>query len=210
MGVEVISPTMGYSNTKGLTLSEFELSSENKIIRCPEGHPPLKHKRKKNGYSAVFSYENCINCSHLSVCPIKQGKKNHYLHYDDKSIRLSQRRVWEKSFEFTDRYRFRAGVEATMSEYDRRTKVKRLRVRGLPAVRFCATLKALAVNIFRATAARKARNKGKEFANGINFGSCHFILALKGQFGFILAQIRHFYVWYNSTRIHDLGYIYHL
>ena len=37
-----------------------------------------------------------------------------------------------------------------MSEYDRRTGVKQLRVRGLKAVKFCAALKALGVNIFRA------------------------------------------------------------
>ena len=42
----------------------------------------------------------------------------------------------EQSNEFKDRYRWRAGVEATMSEYDRRTGVKQLRVRGLKAVKF--------------------------------------------------------------------------
>jgi len=43
-----------------------------------------------------------------------------------------------------------------MSEYNARTGVKRLRVRGLKAVRFCAMLKAIGINIFRATAVRKA------------------------------------------------------
>jgi len=43
-----------------------------------------------------------------------------------------------------------AAVEAAMSEYDRRTGVKQLRVRDLKAVKFCAALKALGVNIFRA------------------------------------------------------------
>jgi hypothetical protein len=64
-------------------------------------------------------------------------------------MRLAKRRLYERSDQFKDRYRWRAGVEATMSEFDRRTRVKRLRVRGLKAVRFCATLKALGVNIFR-------------------------------------------------------------
>jgi hypothetical protein len=44
-----------------------------------------------------------------------------------------------------------------MSEYDRLTGVKRLRVRGLKAVRFCATLKAVGVNLFRAAKVRRAR-----------------------------------------------------
>jgi hypothetical protein len=50
----------------------------------------------------------------------------------------------------------------TMSEYNRRTGVKHLRVRGLNAVRFCATLKAIGVNIFRAAAFRAAKMMPKE------------------------------------------------
>ena len=69
-------------------------------------------------------------------------------------MRIAKRRVHEQSDKFKDRYWWRAGVEATMSEYDRRTGVKHLRVRGLNAVKLCATLKALGVNIFRAAAVR--------------------------------------------------------
>jgi len=71
-------------------------------------------------------------------------------------MHILRRRIYEQSDEFKDRYRWRAGVEATMSEYDRRTGFKYLRVRGLKAVKFCATLKALGINIFRATAVRIA------------------------------------------------------
>ena len=48
-------------------------------------------------------------------------------------------------------------MEATISEYDRRTGVKHLRVRGLKAVRFGAILKALGVNILRAAAFMAAK-----------------------------------------------------
>jgi len=48
-----------------------------------------------------------------------------------------------------------------MSEFDRRTGIKQLRVRGIKAVRFAATLKATALNILRAGALRKCRNTGK-------------------------------------------------
>ena len=46
-----------------------------------------------------------------------------------------------------------------MSEFARRTGVKNLRVRGKPAVRFAATMKAAGLNILRAGAVRKARRK---------------------------------------------------
>jgi hypothetical protein len=67
-------------------------------------------------------------------------------------MRIAKRRAYEQSDEFKDRYRWRAGVEATMSEYDRRTGVKRLRIRGFKSVRFYATLKAAGINILRAAA----------------------------------------------------------
>jgi len=67
-------------------------------------------------------------------------------------MRIEKRKAYEQTDEFKDRYRWRAGVESTGSEYDRKTGVKHLRVRGLKAVRFCATLKAIGVNIFMATA----------------------------------------------------------
>jgi hypothetical protein len=59
----------------------------------------------------------------------------------------------EYFLEFKDKYRWRSGIEATFSEMHKKTAYKRLRVRGLPAV---ARLKAIAVNLFRATAVRKA------------------------------------------------------
>ena len=48
-----------------------------------------------------------------------------------------------------------------MSQLDRRTGIKHLRVRGMKAVRFAATMKATALNIIRAAAFKKRRNKGK-------------------------------------------------
>ena len=63
------------------------------------------------------------------------------------------------------KYRCRAGIEATFSEMDKKTGIKRLRVRGLPAVRYCAFLKAIAVNIFQA--ARLKRVPGTTGATAV-------------------------------------------
>ncbi|MDT8445068.1 MAG: transposase, partial [Desulfuromonadales bacterium] len=54
--------------------------------------------------------------------------------------------------EFKERYRYRAGVEATMSDLDRVTGIKHLRVRGMIPIRLAATLKATGLNIRRAAA----------------------------------------------------------
>ena len=157
-GVEIISPVMGTAEkTHGLV--SFTFGNQGQVIRCAQGQTPLKVKKHKDRHSAVFSAEHCASCPFLSQCNVKQGKKHFYLNYDDKAQRCAQRRAHEQTDAFKDRYRWRSGVEATMSEYNRRTGVKQLRVRGLPAVRFCAVLKAVAINILRATAVTLALMK---------------------------------------------------
>jgi len=127
----------------------------------------------------AFNPEHCINCSLRGDYPVKQGKRYHYLRYDDKALRITKRRTREESIEFKDRYRWRAGIEGSISAYDARTGVKKLRVRGLKAVRFCATLKAIGVNIFRATAAQKAINYEKGSPEEGKFRLYHVILVFK-------------------------------
>ena len=94
-------------------------------------------------------------------CPVTKGKKACYYRYTDKDIRLARRRKEEDSPTFREKYRYRAGVEATMSEFDRRTGVKHLRVRGMKAVRFAAIMKAIGLNILRASRHRGRKNDPK-------------------------------------------------
>jgi len=154
MDVELISPTMGSSKEETLSLKAFEFSETGDVLKCPGGQIPLKTKKNKSGKSAAFDSEICSKCSRSPQCPVKPGKNHHYLRYTDKQLRIATRREKEEAPEFKDRYRYRAGVEATMSLYDRLTGVKALRVRGLKAVRFSAILKAIGVNIYRATVFR--------------------------------------------------------
>ncbi len=155
-GVVVVAPVMGAVKENQLGLSDFEISDDGRIIACPQGHLPATVKKKKRN-SVGFDIKLCSNCPKRSQCPVEKGNKFNYLRFTEKDSRIALRRLYERTDEFKDRYRWRAGVEATMSEYDRRTGVKRLRVRGLKAVGYCAVLKALAVNIFRAAAFRIAQ-----------------------------------------------------
>ena len=156
MGTEVIAPAMGAPKERAVMLSDFTFAPSGKVLACPRGYAPMMTKHKKNRHTAGFDVGHCSTCALVEECPVKAGKKYYYLHYDDKAQRIARRRAEEQTPDFKDRYRYRAGAEATMSEYDRRTGVKQLRVRGLANVRFCAKLKAIGVNIFRATAVRKA------------------------------------------------------
>jgi hypothetical protein len=153
-GVELIAPACSGTPVKGVALADFTFSERGKVVTCPKGHVPVKTKHKKERHSAAFEVETCASCPLLKDCQVKSGKHGYYLRYTDKEARLAKRRAHEKTPAFRDKYRLRAGVEATMSEYDRRTGVKHLRVRGLKAVSFAATIKAAGLNILRAAAFR--------------------------------------------------------
>lgn len=158
-GTAVVAPAMGKESQAALTLADFSYCEKGRVTACPQQHAPFQTKHKKKRHSAAFSKELCEACPHRDDCPVKPGKHGYYLRYDDRDLRLAQRRAHEKTDAFRDIYRMRAGAEATMSEYDRKTGVKKLRVRGLKKVSYCATLKAAGINILRATAYRnRTRN----------------------------------------------------
>ena len=145
-------------NQKKTPLAEFSFDEQGRIISCPMGISPENVKLKKGAYSAAFSVASCSECPNLKECPVSKGKKAYYYRYKEKDIRIANRRRYEQSDAFKERYRFRAGVEATMSEFDRRTGVKHLRVRGIKAVSFAVVMKAIGLNILRADRFKRRNN----------------------------------------------------
>jgi predicted alpha/beta hydrolase family esterase len=122
--------------------------------------------KKKARFSQGFDKTICSRCPRLPDCLVKSGTGHYYLRYNEKTMRLARRRQQENTTAFKDRYRWRAGVEATMSQYDRLTGVKHMRVRGFTAVRFAAVLKAAGVNLARAVAVRRARRRANSSSDG--------------------------------------------
>jgi hypothetical protein len=187
--VEVVSPPPGLPPSPGLSLSDFQVSPQGRVLACPQGEAPLSCKYRKHRYRIVFSSEKCNACPEKPRCPVKPAKKYHYLSYYEKAGRVAARRAYQQTAEFRDRYRWRAGIEGTMSEYDRLTGVKRLRVRGLKAVRFCVTLKAVGVNLFRATAVRRVRNRAGDSNPGSPSGFSWLFSRVKEQISALGAEI---------------------
>jgi hypothetical protein len=166
-GVAVIAPAMP-GNQKNLHLADFVLNTQGHIASCPKGVAPDKVNKTKGGFSAAFPSATCLECEDFKRCPVKRGKKACYYRYKKKDIRLALRRQYEDTQEFKDKYRYRAGVEATMSEFDRRTGVKHLRIRGMKAVQFAAIMKAIGLNIFRASRLRRQNDSSHTSPCGTN------------------------------------------
>ena len=91
-------------------------------------------KSKKSRYNVAFNKSKCENCSLLENCLVV---KYYYLRFNFKDLKIS-RRFFENPDDCIDIYQWRPGVDATMSEYDRKARVKQLRVLGLSRVKFVA------------------------------------------------------------------------
>ena len=120
--VVVIAPVMP-GNQKNMHLGDFVLDDQGRITSCPRGIAPDRVKKTRHGFSAAFPSSNCLECEAIKQCPVNAGKKACYYRYKKKDIRLARRRQHEASSALKEKNRYRAGVEATMSEYDRRTGV---------------------------------------------------------------------------------------
>lgn len=156
--VTVIAPVQANGASNETSLSDFTFDPDtNFVTQCPEGNEPVTVRRtKKHSFVASFDREVCARCPRRASCPIYFGKRVVSLYYTDAESRNAQRHAFEQTTEFKDRYRWRAGIEGTNSHLKNDIGAGRLRVRGLVAVRFAVTLKALGLNILRCAEALSA------------------------------------------------------
>jgi hypothetical protein len=148
-GVAIVSPVVGKKSEKDYSGFEFDEQSK-EVKQCPNGNFPQSVKQNKKGtITARWSKEDCINCSLRASCQTKNGARGRRMIYSEKEIRLWQRRQYESSAEFKDKYRYRSGIEGTNSRYIHMTGARRVRYREQGNVGFAETIKALGINMFR-------------------------------------------------------------
>lgn len=157
-GVDLISPSFPAKGRKQglLVLEEFDLNAEGRVRRCPAGAKPISCRKTITRHQAHFSHQTCDGCSLQARCPVyRSWEKGHGYRLEYTPARLSQciRRHAEQSESFREKYRWRAGVEGTISRLKHWLGLIALRVRGMKAVRFVAVLRALGLNIRRCAAA---------------------------------------------------------
>lgn len=166
LGITVIAPVMG-AKESATALADFTFSDSDRITACPELQTPVRARSGRQGGTTVyFDKAICDTCRRQSECPVKRDKKSCTISYDAKSLRLSRRRKQEKEKAFSEKYRYRSGIEGTMSDLDRITGLKHLRVRGMPQVRLAATLKATGLNILRAATFKNRVKRQKKAESG--------------------------------------------
>ena len=159
--VTLISPAM---TAKGehqdhLTLEQFEIDEQGLVTRCPSGHAPLSVSAGETKLQACFDPTICAACVHRDRCPTRtvrsRGRKRKMSYTYERVLGRKRRRA-DESDAFKNRYRWRAGMEATMSRLKHQMHLAHLRVRRRPAIAYVVRLRALGLNICRCTASMAA------------------------------------------------------
>lgn len=147
-------PTKGARSGR-VTLEDFVLDDRGLVIRCPNNITPVSVSAAKVRLQARFDLSICRECSYRQQCPMQAAKHDGEIarfQYTHKRAAYQKRRLYEKSDTFRDIYRWRAGIEATMSRLKYQMSMANLRIRGMSAMRYVVHLRALGLNIRRCAA----------------------------------------------------------
>lgn len=137
------------------TLEAFSLDEAGRVLACPNGVAPVSTSASNSKLQARFDLAVCRECPDRTRCPVqanKQRGKFARFQYTPARAENRKRRLHESSDAFRETYRWRAGIEATMSRLKHQMKLANLRIRGMPAMRYTVNLRALGLNIRRCAA----------------------------------------------------------
>ena len=103
-----------------LTLEDFTLNEEGLVLRCPNNVEPVSASLAKAKLQARFDLSICQKCPDILRCPVQAAKRDGQFsrfQYTPARAANQKRRLYEQSDAFRDVYRWRAGIEATMSRF---------------------------------------------------------------------------------------------
>lgn len=191
--VELVAPVnRGPLTEDVMGRDRFEFSEQGEVTQCPAGHGPIDHRILSNGTDrtlhAVFDGVTCRGCSMLERCPVRapnhrergcsprQTVGNFRLEVTPELKLRDEMYAKQQTVEWKERYKIRAGIEATMSELKGCHGLGRLRVRRLPMVHFAVLCKVIACNIRRWARVRTDSNGCFGGAPGSNWWRKHDLL----------------------------------
>jgi transposase len=140
---------------QGFDISCFVIDWETQQVTCPQGHnsvvwsPSHDHNGNPNIH-VQFARQDCLACSQRVRCTrSSKGGRALQLRRREQHIALQQRRQRQHTEAFKEKYKRRAGVEATISQGTRAFGLRRSRYVGLAKTHLQHTCVAIAINLMR-------------------------------------------------------------
>jgi len=133
-----------------ISLAQFDIKS-NQVITCPAGQSPLnqRYQPEKEHHIVHFATAVCNVCSQREHCPAHPGKKFFSLIFNDRQVLLAKRRQQLGEESYRTLCNLRPAVEGTISQFKRKTRDGKLRIRLDNRIRNGAILMALGINFTR-------------------------------------------------------------
>ena len=116
-----------------LTLEPFDLDESGRVRFCPAGQTPISCTVGRTRFEVRFDPELCNACDLRKLCPVRSTARSCEKlrwQYTHDRVRQRARRLEQQTEAFKDRYRWRAGIEGTMSRLKHQMRWASLRVRG--------------------------------------------------------------------------------
>ncbi len=107
----------------------------------------------KDKLQVLFDEATCGVCPFRnSCCASAIGRKTPRHQYTHDRVRQRARRLGDHTEAFRERYRWRSGIDGTISRLKYQMGMASLRIRGRAAVRYVSFLRALGLNVRRVAA----------------------------------------------------------
>ena len=143
-----------------LPQAAFRIDWDARKVTCPQGAVSVSwsSQRKPSGTPIAqvhFALAGCRPCPLRSRCTTaangKWGRSLTLLPREQHEL-LARQRAEQQTPQWKARYDIRAGVEGTISQAVRRTRLRRTPYRGQPKTHLASVLSATAINLIRADA----------------------------------------------------------
>jgi transposase len=171
LGTQILGPvgqdtSWQQREQSGYAVSDFALDWPGRVATCPQGHqsvgwtqPP--DRRKLPTVIIRFATATCRSCPVRAQCTRGQGGRTLTLTPPEVHAALLQRRAVQHTPALVQQYALRAGIEGTLSQAVRTTRLRRTPYRGLSKTHLHHVAIAAGLNLKRSVVHLHAQSLGK-------------------------------------------------
>src|SRR5947209_15441615 len=125
-----------HSEKSGYSVEDFAIDWSGQVATCPQGKPRVgwtqRHDRRQQSTVIIrFAAATCRTCPVRAQCTHGQGGRTLTLTPPEVHAALLERRAVQHSPAFVQQYGLRAGIEGTLSQAVRTTRLRRTRYQAL-------------------------------------------------------------------------------
>jgi transposase len=158
-GIELLGPVAHDTSSQaqrgqGFSAADFTIHWEAQQATCPQGKASRlwRYEQDSQGYESIrvrFARSDCDGCTVRSACTQAQQGRTIRIRPQAQYEALQAARAYQRTAEFKERYKRRAGVEGTISQGIRSFDLRQARYRGLAKTHLQHVLVAGAMNLTR-------------------------------------------------------------